>query len=120
MRKILGVVQACLVAAALAGPGSALAADPAVKLFKVVTPKDEMLIGVTETELRGYGPLPDVENLAQRLGSAGQIAAWQYAVRKGSDGQLQQAPLQRVAVFAAGVVRIEPYRSPRRVVPPGR
>ena len=102
----------------LAGAAAAAPDTPAVKLFKVVTPRDEMVVGVTEGELRGWGPQADIENIAQRLGKSGEITVWQYAVRKGGDGQLQQAPLQRVAVFAAGVVRIEPYRTSLAVVPP--
>ena len=103
------------------GTSVADAADPEkpkMKLFKVVTQRDETVIGLKEEELRNFGPSGDLENLAQRLGTAGTLVVWQYATKKGSDGQLQQAPAQRIAVFASGIARIEPYATPLPVVAP--
>ncbi|HET6197062.1 MAG TPA: hypothetical protein VFE12_14970 [Acetobacteraceae bacterium] len=53
---------ACL--ALILAAGAALAQQPAVQLFKVITAKDEVVIGLTD-------PGANVENLAQRLVSAG-------------------------------------------------
>jgi len=58
--------------------GAALAQEPPVKLFKVITAKDEVVIGLTDPELRSFGP----RALAERLVSAGQVTAWQYAVQR--------------------------------------
>src|SRR5580700_7399799 len=71
----------------------------AIKLFKVITAKDEVEIGLTDEELRSFGPLPDVENLAQHLVDAGQMTVWQYAVKRASDGGTVHAPLRRIAIF---------------------
>ena len=108
-------LMAGAVAAALIG-GTAMAADSPMKLFKVVTVKDETIVGVSAEELRTYGPSTDLENLANRLATVGQLPVWQYAVRKGSDGQLQQAPNQRIVIFSSGTARIEPYATPLPII----
>ena len=105
-------------AAAALMVGMAMAADSPMKLFKVVTVKDETIVGVSGEELRTYGPATDLENLANRLATVGQLAVWQYAVRKGSDGQLQQAPNQRIVIFSSGTARIEPYATPLPIIAP--
>lgn len=108
-------VAAAFIAAALTfGQGGAAVygaekETPAMKLFKVITPRDEIIVGCDEAELRAVGPRPDLDNLAQRLADSGQLTVWQYAVRKGADGALRQAPLKRVAVFKNDTLRIEPY-----------
>jgi hypothetical protein len=100
------------------GVGAALAQEP-VKLFKVITTKDEVVIGLTDSELRSFGPRADVDNLAERLVSAGQVTAWQYAVQRAADGSMVQAPLRRVAVFKSDTLRVEPYNpAPLKAVPP--
>jgi hypothetical protein len=102
-----------------AGPRLVMAQDAPVKLFKIVTPKDEVVIGLIDAELRSFGPRPDIDNLAERLTSAGQITAWQYAVKRGQDGSLVQAPLRRIAVFKSDTLRIEPYNpAPLKAMPP--
>ena len=101
-----------------AGPA---AAQTAVKLFKMITAKDEVVIGLSEEELRSFGPRADLDNLAERLASAGQITAWQYSVTRAADGSLVQAPSRRVAVFKSDTLRIEPYNpAPLKVVAPER
>ena len=107
------------IATLLSFAAAAGAAEPAkVKLFKVITQREETVIGIKEEELRSFGPAGDLENLALRLGTAGNLVVWQYAPRKASDGQLQQAPAQRIAVFASGISRIEPYATPLPIVAP--
>ena len=101
---------ACL--ALVLGVGAALAQEAPVKLFKVITAKDEVTIGLTD-------PGVTVENLAQRLVSAGQMTVWQYAVQRASDGTTVQAPLRQVAVFKSDTLRIEPYNpAPLKAIPP--
>lgn len=88
------------------------------KLFKIITAKDEIVVGLTDDELRSFGPAPDLDNLAQHLADAGQITVWQYAVKHGSDGGLVQAPLRRIAVFKSDTLRIEPYNpAPLKALP---
>jgi len=90
----------------------------AIKLFKVITAKDEVEIGLTDEELRSFGPLPDVENLAQHLVDAGQMTVWQYAVKRASDGGTVHAPLRRIAIFKSDTLRIEPFNpAPLKAVP---
>jgi hypothetical protein len=108
---------ATLLACGVAAAG-AVAQEKKMKLFKVITQRDETVIGLKEEELRSFGPAGDLENLALRLGTSGNLIVWQYAPKKGSDGQLQQAPAQRIAVFASGISRIEPYATPLPVVAP--
>ena len=114
----LALGAAAVLALGIAAAGAADPEKPKMKLFKVVTQRDETVIGIKEEELRAFGPAGDLDNLAQRLGTAGMIVVWQYAPKKGSDGQLQQAPAQRIAVFASGISRIEPYATPLPVVAP--
>lgn len=114
---LMRIFTAGIVAIALTGV-VAMAADSPMKLFKVVTVKDETVIGVSAEELRSFGPSTDLENLASRLATVGQLPVWQYAVRKGSDGQLQQAPNQRIVIFSSGTARIEPYAMPLPIILP--
>ncbi len=94
--------------AVLVTAGTALAQAAPVQLFKVVTVKDEITIGVTAAEAAKLGAGPLLDALATVLNRQGQLSAWQYAVRKGSDGSLEQAPLRRVALFKTDSLRLEP------------
>src|ERR1051325_7890628 len=117
-RIAMAAVLAMLLAPLGSGPAAAQDGG-ATKLFKMVTAKDEVVIGLSDEELRSFGPRPDVDNLAERLVSTGQITAWQYAVIKAADGSLVQAPLKRVAVLKSDTLRIEPFNpAPLKVLPP--
>jgi hypothetical protein len=106
-------------AAGLAGTlAHAAMAQEAVKLFKVITSKDEITIGVTADELAGMGPGEDVRVLAQRLVAAGQITVWQYAVGRDAAGNLQMNPLRRVAIMKNDSLRIEPASTTYKIAPP--
>ena len=72
----------------------AFAADK-VSLFKVITSRDEIVIGISE----------------------GDLAAWQYAVRKSAGGDLEQAPLHKIGLIASDSLRVEPYATPLKVLP---
>jgi hypothetical protein len=111
-------IGACAIALSLA---SAPAVAQGVKLFKVITAKDEIVIGLSDDELRSLGPRADLDNLAERLAAAGQMTVWQYAVTRAADGSLVQGPRQRVAVFRSDTLRIEPYNpAPLKALPPGQ
>jgi hypothetical protein len=117
LRWAIGCAVALTLMVAVAMPAQA---QSAVKLFKMITAKDDIVIGLTDEELRSFGPRADLENLADRLASAGQLTVWQYAVTRGADGSLVQGPLRRVAVFKSDTLRIEPYNpAPLKVMPPG-
>jgi hypothetical protein len=120
--RSVAAILVCFAVAVPAGfsPRMAAAQQPSpVKLFKMITAKDEVVIGLTDAELRSFGLRADIDNLAERLVSAGQIAAWQYAVKKAADGSLVQAPLRRIAVFKSDTLRIEPYNpAPLKALPP--
>jgi hypothetical protein len=93
----------------------ALAADK-VSLFKIVTARDEIVIGISE------GDLAQIEGrnaggVAKMLVAKGSMSTWQYAVRKSAGGDLEQAPLHRIGLIASDALRVEPYATPLRVLP---
>jgi hypothetical protein len=98
----------------------AVMADGQVKLFKFVTAKDEVIVGITADELQKLGTGPELDNLAHHIAESGEMTIWQYAVRHDPSGNLQQAPLKRIAVFKNDTLRIEPYSSPLPVVAPDK
>jgi hypothetical protein len=62
-----------------------------MKLFKIITDKDDIVVGLSAAELKALGSGPELDALARHLTKEGQMTAWQYAV-------LVQAPLKRVAI----------------------
>jgi len=111
---------AAMLAFAFGSVTIALAQSATVKLFKIVTAKDEVEIGVTDEELRSFGAGPDIDVLAKKLVDGGQITVWQYAVQRAPDGSTVHAPLKRVAIFKTDTLRIEPFNpAPLKAVPPG-
>jgi hypothetical protein len=93
-------------------------AQEAVKLFKIITSKDEITIGLTATELAGLGGGEDVKLIAQRIVSAGQITVCQCAVGRDAAGGLQMNPLRRVAILKNDTLRVEQTSTPFKIVPP--
>lgn len=81
-------------------------------LFRIVTSRDEITIGVPD------GPGAPLDELAAELFTAGYLIVWQYAAQRGEDGIIRQAPLRRIALAAAGVVRIEPFATDQEIVAP--
>ena len=78
----------------------ALAADK-VSLFKVVTVKDEVVIGIPDDELAQIDG-KDAGGIARMLAAKGSMSAWQYAVRHSATGDLEhraQRP-RRVKIVA--------------------
>ena len=112
------VTRRALVAVALAmGTQAAWAQDkPATTLFKVITVKDEIVIGLTSEELGGLGG-QDAGAVARALAAKGELTVWQYAVRKAPNGDLQQAPLRKIGLLANSSLRVEPYATPLAVLP---
>jgi hypothetical protein len=87
-----------------------------VQLFKVVSPRDEVVVGVDAAQL-GAGSNPAVERLAAQLAAKGQLTLWQYASHKDASGALVQAPLKQIVVFKNELLRIEPYATPLPIQP---
>ena len=115
-----GLALAVMLAFVFGPVAAALAQAADVKLFKIITAKDEVEIGLTDEELRSFGAGPDIDALAKKLADAGQITVWQYAVQRAADGSTVHAPLKRVAIFKTDTLRIEPFNpAPLKAVPPG-
>jgi hypothetical protein len=74
------------------------------------------VIGLCDTELSQVDG-HDADGLAKMLVGKGTLSVWQYAVRHGQSGDLEQAPLRKVALISNDALRIEPYSSPLIVVP---
>ena len=93
----------------------AFAADK-VSLFKVITSKDEIVIGLSDEDLAAVDG-KNASGIAKMLVAKGSMSVWQYAVHKSSTGDLEQAPLHRIGLIAADSLRVEPYASPLKVLP---
>ena len=113
------LLQLSTMATVLLAPGALLAqgkAEDAVSLFNIVTVKDEVLVGLTATELDQFGG-KDAGAIARTLRAKGTLTLWQYGVRKAANGDLEQAPLRKIALMAHSSLRVEPFSTPLRVLP---
>lgn len=91
-------------------------AQESTSLFKIITVKDEIVVGLTASEiarLKGN----DVSAIGKALAADGELSLWQFAVRKAADGSLEQAPLRRVSILGHDSLRIEPYATPLKIIP---
>jgi len=93
----------------------ASAADK-VSLFKIITVKDEIVVGIPDDELAQLDG-KDAGGVARMLIAKGSMSVWQYAVHKSASGDLEQAPLRKVGLIASEALRVEPYVSPLKVLP---
>ena len=103
-------------ASAIATTARAAEEKPTTRLFKVVTVKDEIVIGLDTAELTEIGGA-DAGAVASALKHNGTLTAWQYAVKKAQNGDLQQAPLRKVGLIASDSLRVEPLTTPLAVLP---
>jgi hypothetical protein len=86
-----------------------------VSLFKVITSRDEIVIGIPADELsRMEG---NAGGIAKALVAKGSLSVWQYAVRKAANGDLEQTPLHKVGLIANESLRIEPFATQLKVLP---
>lgn len=85
-------------------------------LFKVVTSKDEIIIGLTTDELKALGGT-DAAAVAHALAQKGDMAVWQYNVHRGANGELQESPTARIGLIANSSLRVEPYSTTYAIVP---
>ena len=99
----------------LTAASAAWAQDKATTLFKVITVKDEIVIGLNAEELAAVGG-QDAGAVAKALAAKGELTVWQYAVRHAPNGELEQAPLRKIGLLANSSLRVEPYTSPLKVI----
>jgi hypothetical protein len=92
----------------------ALAADK-ISLFKVITTRDEIVIGIPEDELAKMDG--NAGGVAKTLVARGTLNVWQYAVRKAANGDLEQTPLHKVGLIASDALRVEPFATQLKVLP---
>lgn len=113
-RHLLRTTAALLIISA--SPALAQQKDKAMtSLFKIVSVKDEVVIGLSPEELSALGG-NDAGAVAKALSSKGTLNVWQYAVRKGTSGDLEQAPLRKVGLIAHDSLRVEPVSTPLKVL----
>ena len=94
----------------------AWAQEKKVNLFKIITVKDDIVIGLTAEELKALGG-NDAGAVAHALAKQGDMTVWQYNVRRGPNGELQQAPTAKIGLIANASLRVEPYTTPYAIVP---
>src|SRR5258706_5763435 len=107
-RLLLGLGFACLIMESVVIQ-PALAADK-VSLFKVITQKDEIVIGMSDDELAQVDG-KNAGGIAKMLVAKGSMSVWQYAVHQSSSGDLEQAPLPKVGLTATKSRGAEQYPS---------
>jgi hypothetical protein len=100
----------------LTGVQGAWAQEKKMNLFKIITVKDEIVIGLTPDELKALGG-NDAGTVAHALAQKGDMTVWQYNVHRGANGELQQAPTAKVGLIAHSSLRVEPYTTPYVIVP---
>jgi hypothetical protein len=100
----------------LAGTQAASAEEAKIDLFKVITVKDEIVIGLSADELKALGGA-DASAVAHALAQKGDLTVWQYNVHRGPNGELQQAPTAKIGLLANSSLRVEPYTTPYAVLP---
>lgn len=105
-----------LMAGAIVSTASAGFAEGTTSLFKIVTVRDEIIVALSAEDIAKIGG-NDVTRIGQAIKAGGELTVWQYAVRKGNDGALEQAPLKRISLIGHDSLRVEPYASPLRIIP---
>ena len=108
--------RGALTALLFATAPAASAQESKIDLFKVVTVKDEIIIGLSADELKALGGI-DASAVAHALAQKGDMMVWQYNIHRGPNGDLQQAPTAKIGLLANSSLRVEPYASPYTVQP---
>ena len=83
-------------------------------LFKIVTVKDDIIVGLNDAELKDLGG--DAGGIAKAIAAKGSLTLWQYAVTK-QGAESAVAPRAKIGVLAASSLRVEPYKQPFKVLP---
>ena len=90
--------------------------DKMTTLFKIITVKDDIVIGLDKNELAKLGGT-DAGAVARALVKQGEMTVWQYGVRRGANNEPQQAPTQKIGLIANSSLRVEPYSTQYPVLP---
>ena len=90
-----------------------------VSLFKIVTVKDEVVIGLNAEELQALGGPEKAPAgvIASALASRKELTVWQYAVRKAANGDSEMAPLHQIGLLTHESLRVVPYSTPFPILP---
>ena len=107
-----GVLLVLLLTTSQAAPAQENKTD----LFRVITVKDDIVIGLSTDELKALGG-SDASAVAHALAQKGDLTVWQYNVHRGPNGELQQAPTAKIGLLANSSLRVEPYTTPYVIVP---
>ena len=106
-------------------PAPAAASRPAahpnpagIRLFRVVTIRGDLVLGLSAAELAALGPGPDLERLTRRFDRDGQITGWLYLERPAPDGQGWWRHAGRIAVPAQDALTLQPQAPGLPVQPP--
>lgn len=91
-------------------------AHQTVILFKIISVRDEIVVGLAPDQLAALGGW-DAGAVGKALVRGGELTAWQFAVRRREDGALEQAPLRRISILGHESVRVEPYTTPLPIAP---
>ena len=104
----------CLAAAALtAAVILPVVPASAETLFKIVTERDDVIVGLNDAELKELGG--DAGGIAKALAAKGSLTVWQYAVGQ-KDGERFVGPRGKIGLLAAKSLRVEPYKQPFKVL----
>jgi hypothetical protein len=91
-----------------------------VRLYRLVTMRGDVLVGLTEHDLAALGSGPEVERIARRISQEGHLTAWRYQVTRAGDGGTRLATRDKVAVLRQDALMVEPYTPALPVAaPPG-
>jgi hypothetical protein len=89
-----------------------------IRLFRVMTIREDLVMGLTPSEIAAMGAGPDVDVLARHIVAAGQLTGWRYVVGRAPDGGTRLAARDRVAVLRQDALTVQPYRAALPVAPP--
>lgn len=87
-----------------------------VELFKVVTPRDTLVIGLSRNELADMHA-SGATDVARAINNAGTMNVWQYGIRRNAAGDLEQAPVRQIGLMSAAALHVEAYDTPLKVIP---
>jgi hypothetical protein len=118
-RWLRAALQAGTLALLAATATQALGEQMPVSLFKVITVKDEVFIGLNKEEIQALGGPEKAPAgiIASALASRKELTLWQYVHRKAASGDTVVAPLHPVGLLAHDSLRVEPYSTPFAVLP---
>jgi hypothetical protein len=90
-----------------------------VSLFKIITVKDEVVVGLNTQELQALGGPEKAPAgvIASALASRKELTVWQYAVHRAAAGDSEMAPLHQIGLLSHESLRVVPYSTPFPVLP---